>query len=104
MKYVSYDHFFTVLGNGQRVKILQYLNQEGPKSVSDICNKLKVEQSAVSHCLKQLLQCHFVEVKQQGKERIYSINEDTMKPLFNLINLHVETYCFKGCKHWELGG
>jgi DNA-binding transcriptional ArsR family regulator len=101
MKYVSYDHFFTILGNRQRVRILQYLNQEGPKSVSDISTKLKIEQSAVSHCMKQLLLCHFVEVTQQGKERIYSINKDTMHPLFNLINKHVESYCAEGCNHWE---
>ncbi len=101
MKYISYDHFFTVLGNGHRVKILQYLNQEGAKSVSDISEKLHIEQSALSHCLKQLLQCHFVVVRQQGKERIYSINEETMRPLFDLINKHVQTYCVKGCNHWE---
>ncbi len=101
MMYTSFDDFFTVLGNNQRVKILQFLNQEGPKGVSDISTKLKIEQSAVSHCMKKLLQCHFVEVKRVGKERIYSINEDTMKPLFELIRKHVEKYCVNGCVHWE---
>lgn len=101
MKYTSYDHFFTALGSKSRVKILQYLNQEGSRSVSDISAKLKVEQSAVSHSMKRLLLCHFVEVKKQGKERIYSMNQDTIKPLFNLINQHVATYCVEGCNHWE---
>lgn len=101
MKYVSFDDFFTVLGNKQRVKILQYLNQEGSKSVSEISTKLKIEQSAVSHDMRRLLLCHFVEVKQQGKERIYSINQETMRPLFNLITKHVETFCVKNCVHWE---
>ena len=101
MKYISYDDFFTVLGNKQRVKILQYLNLEGAKSVSDIGSMLKIEQSAVSHDIKRLLLCHFVEVERQGKERIYKINDETVKPLFNLINKHVELYCAKGCNHWE---
>lgn len=101
MKYISFDDFFTVLGNKQRVKILQYLSQEGSKSVSEISNRLKIEQSAVSHNLRRLIMCHFVEVKQQGKERIYSINEETIHPLFNLITKHVEKYCVKGCVHWE---
>lgn len=101
MIYASFDDFFTVLGNKQRVKILQYLNQEGSKSVSEISTKLKIEQSAVSHSMRRLLLCHFVEVKQQGKERIYSINEETMRPLFNLITKHVEAYCVKNCVHWE---
>jgi DNA-binding transcriptional ArsR family regulator len=101
MKYTSFDDFFTVLGNKQRVKILQYLNEEGAKSVSDIGKKLKIEQSAVSHNMRRLLSCHFVEVKQQGKERIYTINTDTMQPLFRLIDQHVKSYCAKGCVHWE---
>lgn len=101
MKYISFDDFFSVLGNKQRVKILQYLSLEGSKSVSEISDKLKIEQSAVSHNMRRLLLCHFVEVKQQGKERIYMINEDTIHPLFNLITKHVESYCVKSCVHWE---
>lgn len=101
MGYTSFDDFFNVLGNKQRVKILQFLNNEGPKSVTDISNKLKIEQSSVSHSMRRLLLCHFVGVKQQGKERIYTINQDTIQPLFNLIDKHVKTYCVKGCVHWE---
>lgn len=101
MKYTSFDDFFTVLGSKQRVKILQFLNREGPKSVSDIESKLNIEQSAVSHDMKRLLGCHFVSVKRSGKERIYEINTETIQPLFNLIRKHVENYCAKGCNHWE---
>ena len=101
MIYTTFDDFFIVLGNKQRVKILQFLNREGSKSVSDISTKLQIEQSAVSHNMKRLLQCHFVEVKREGKERIYTINEETIQPLFNLIKKHVESYCIEKCNHWE---
>lgn len=101
MKYTSFDDFFTVLGNKQRVRILQLLDREGRKNVTDISNNLKIEQSAVSHNMSSLLECHFVEVKQHGKERIYTINGETIQPLFRLIQKHVEKYCAKGCKHWE---
>jgi DNA-binding transcriptional ArsR family regulator len=101
MIYTSFDDFFSVLSSKQRVKILQFLNREGPKSVSDIESKLKIEQSAVSHDMKRLLDCHFVGVGRNGKERIYTINEETIKPLFNLIRKHVESYCIEGCNHWE---
>jgi DNA-binding transcriptional ArsR family regulator len=101
MKYPSFDHFFMTLGNKQRVRTLQLLNSEGPQSVSSIAEALKAEQSAVSHSLKHLLQCHFVTVKKEGKERVYSINEDTVAPLLNQINKHVEKYCAKDCEHWE---
>ena len=101
MKYISFDDFFTVLGNRQRVRIVQLLEKEGPKSVSNISLKLDIEQSAVSHNMKRLLLCHFVEVKREGKERIYAINEDTIRPLLTLIDKHVRTYCAKECTHWE---
>lgn len=92
------------LGNKQRVRMLQLLSREGPQSVSSIAKALEAEQSAVSHSLKQLLQCHFVTVEQDGKERIYSINNDTVAPLFEQINRHVEKYCLKGCGHLRKTG
>jgi len=101
MKYTSFDHFFMILSNKQRVRLLQLLSREGPKSVSAITEALKSDQSAVSHNLKRLLECHFVTVRQAGKERIYSINEDTVKPLFEQIDKHVSKYCADDCKHWE---
>jgi ArsR family transcriptional regulator len=101
MKYVVFDDFFAVLGNKQRVRILQYLNHAGSRSVSEICDALQIEQSAASHNLKRLSGCHFVEVKAQGKERFYSINTETVQPLFKLIDKHVRSYCIKGCNHWE---
>lgn len=99
MNYVSFDHFFTVLGNKQRVRILQLLASEGPLGVSAIAEALKREQSAVSHALRLLLQCHFVTVERVGKERIYAINEDTVKPLLANIEEHVDKYCIEKCNH-----
>jgi DNA-binding transcriptional ArsR family regulator len=101
MKYISFDHFFTILGNRHRVKLLQLLSHEGPMSVSAMTRALKSDQSAVSHTLRQLLECHFVTVEQVGKNRIYSINADTVKPLFEQIDRHVRKYCAKDCEHWE---
>jgi|SRR6185437_145884 len=101
MNYTSYDHFFMTLGNKQRVRILQLLVSRKPMGVTAIAETLGIEQSAASHNLKQLLLCHFVTVTQDGKERIYAINEDTVKPLFEQIERHVRKYCVKGCEHWE---
>lgn len=100
MKYTVFDDFFSVLGNQQRVRILQYLDKNGSKTVTEISNNLQIEQSAVSHNMKRLLMCHFVEMEPKGKERVYSINKDTVQPLFRMIDKHVRTYCAKGCKHW----
>lgn len=99
MKYLSFEHFFNILGNKQRVNILQLLSSDGPKNVSAICDELNTEQSATSHNLRQLLTCHFVSVEQDGKERIYSINHDTVEPLLEQINTHVSKYCAQNCSH-----
>jgi hypothetical protein len=48
-----------------------------------------------------LLACHFVNVRPEGKERIYDINNETVAPLLELIHSHVKRYCVKGCDHWE---
>ena len=101
MNYVSFDHFFTVLGNKQRVRILQLLANEGPLGVTAIAEALNREQSAVSHALRLLLACHFVTVERAGKERIYAINKDTVKPLLAQIERHVAKYCVENCKHWS---
>lgn len=101
MNYTSFDHFFQILANKQRVHILQLLADKGALSVSAIAEALDLEQSSVSHSLKQLLLCHFVTVTQTGKERIYDINSDTVKPLFVLIESHVQKYCVQGCEHWK---
>lgn len=99
-EYAILDDFFTVLSNRQRVRVLQLLGSEGPMNVGQISEKLGIQQSAVSHCMQRLRACHFVGVEQRGKERIYNINHDTIKPLFELIDMHIRNYCVKGCKHW----
>lgn len=96
---VNLDHFFATLSNPRRVKILRLLEADGPKSVSDIVKSLRLEQSATSHCLNKLLECHFVDVKQSGKERIYSLNSDTIKPLLKQVEKHVDKYCVENCVH-----
>lgn len=99
-KYAILDDFFTVLSNRQRVRVLQLLGAEGPQNVGQISEKLGIQQSAVSHCMQRLRACHFVEVEQRGKERVYAINHDTVQPLFDLIEKHVRKYCAKECSHW----
>lgn len=70
-------------------------------SVSAICSSLGCEQSATSHNLKQLLTCHFVTSNPNGKERIYTINQDTVEPLLEQIDRHVTKYCVNSCEHTD---
>ena len=96
----SYKRFFITLANNNRLKIIHFLQKQGSKNVSDIVEGAKLEQTLVSHNLKRLLECHFVEVEQSGKERVYSLNKKTIQPLLALMDRHVNSYCVN-CKVGE---
>ena len=97
----SYKRFFTTLGNENRLKIIHFLADNGPKNVSEIATGTRLEQSAVSHNLKRLLSCEFIHLQPNGKERIYSINEKTIKPLLILMDKHVDKYCQGVCEECD---
>jgi DNA-binding transcriptional ArsR family regulator len=84
--------FFRVLANPARLAILEALRDE-PKSVNEIAVNLKQEQSMISHNLAALERCRFVSSERKEKQRIYSLNNETMEPLFKLFKYHYEKYC-----------
>lgn len=86
--------FFSTLANPTRLAILELL-KNGSKNVTEIADVLNQEQSMISHNLKPLIRCGFVFVERKWKERIYSLNEETMKPMFAIIEKHTDTYCPK---------
>jgi len=89
--------FFGTLANPTRLAILEALD-EGPKSVGDIARRLKQEQSMISHNLRPLERCRFVFEERKKKQRIYSLNRETMRPLFKILEFHSEKYCPTGSK------
>lgn len=94
----SYDRFLRTLCNKPRFAIVQSLIS-GRKNVSQLTEELGIHQTSVSHALRRLLDCGFVNVERNGKERIYSVNDKTIKPLVNLMEKHIDNYCTRGiCK------
>ena len=87
--------FFSVLSNPTRLAALETL-MEGSMNVGQLAESLGQEQSMVSHNLRPLVRCRFVEVERRGKERLYSVNRDTLDPLFKLVERHAESYCPSG--------
>jgi|TARA_Y100000310_G_C20694759_1_gene824790 DNA-binding transcriptional ArsR family regulator len=72
--------------------------EERPLNVSEISKNLKEEQSKISHNLKKLTACHILEVKQKGKQRIYSLNKKTVVPMLKIVGEHVRNNCLiKNC-------
>jgi DNA-binding transcriptional ArsR family regulator len=92
----SYNMFFETIAPELRMKILQTLKKKS-MSVTELTKQLDEEQSKVSHSLKKLVECRFVEVKKKGKQRIYSLNKDTVLPLLKLVEKHVQCNCCEGC-------
>lgn len=93
----SYDLFFETFSNKTRIRIIKTLNL-CPKSVTEICKVTKEEQSKVSHNLRKLMECNFLDVKREGKKRIYSLNKDTIIPILSLVDKHVKKYCCEECR------
>ena len=84
--------FFKVLANPTRLAILEVLRDK-PRSVTEIAKSLKQEQSMISHNLKPLEKCRFVFSERKEKQRIYSLNKETVEPLFRLFDYHAQKYC-----------
>ena len=94
-----YKQFFGTLANQVRIDIIAHLSQNENQNGSDGSNVSKIvqatghQQSTVSHSLKRLELCGFVRSRAEGKERIYTLNHETIKPLFDLMKKHVHNYC-----------
>ncbi len=91
-----YDDFFNKLANKTRLKILYCLKNKS-MSVSEIVECTGLEQSLVSHNLRLLRDCCFVDFKIKGKQRIYSLNKKTIRPLFRLVDKHNAEFCDCKC-------
>jgi DNA-binding transcriptional ArsR family regulator len=90
--YKAYALFFGTLTSKHRLKIINALRKK-PMNVSELMNKLKLEQTVISHNLKRLKSCGFVNIEKKGKYRLYSLNQDTIVPLMKSIDKHMSKFC-----------
>lgn len=97
MKSSTYHVFFSKLSNPLRIKIITSLDEKS-KSVTELTKELKVEQSKLSHALRELKGCNIVAVEKKGKQRIYRLSK-TIIPILRLIECHSKN-CAKcrGCR------
>ncbi|MBI3023517.1 MAG: helix-turn-helix transcriptional regulator [Thaumarchaeota archaeon] len=87
-----YALFFQALANQTRMQVLHLLADKGSMNVSEICGELALEQTHVSHSLKCLTFCGLVTSSREGKSRIYSVNEQTVLPLLEIVDNHLRNY------------
>ena len=92
--YRAYKRFFTTLASEPRLRILNLL-RKGPHHVNAIIEALDRDQPSVSHDLARLRECGFVKTKRDGRMIEYSLNEETIRPILNLIDEHMDAYCLR---------
>ena len=90
--YGAYKIFFGTLVSESRLKIINLL-RKGKKNVSEIMSELGMDQTAVSHDLRRLRECGFVNVEIDGKFRYYTLDQEAIRPLMDLIEKHMGDYC-----------
>ncbi|MCL5786775.1 MAG: metalloregulator ArsR/SmtB family transcription factor [Candidatus Marsarchaeota archaeon] len=90
MDKLEFKVFFYAIGDYSRFSILDALEKKD-LNVSEIVAITGIEQSNVSHHLHCLLNCGFVKVRKDGKERIYSINTEVKQTVRSIIK-HINYY------------
>ena len=80
--------FFKTIANRARLQIVNSLKEKA-KNVNEICKDTGYEQSLVSHNLRVLKDTGFVEVKQEGKYRVYSLEKQNVAPALEAIGHHL---------------
>lgn len=86
-----YRLFFKAFSNYTRLEIIQLLRKK-PLTVTEICSKTGFEQSRVSHNLRCLEHCGFVKVTPSGNFREYALDEETIIPIIDLFEKHIQKY------------
>lgn len=85
--YEEIAELFKAFADPTRVQILTVL-AGGERCVTDIVEAMDISQSAVSHQLKGLKQMHLVKARREGKNMLYSLDDD-----------HVQTILEMGAEH-----
>jgi len=83
--------FFKAFSNKTRLEIIQVLRKKA-LTVTEICEITGFEQSRVSHNLRCLEHCGFVKVTPNGNFRKYELDTETIVPIVNLFEKHIQKY------------
>lgn len=85
---IELEQIFKILGNKQRLKILELL-RERSYAVSEMIALLNMEQSAVSHQLKILREAELVKTQRHGREIVYCLSDSHILILLDNALKHV---------------
>lgn len=80
---------FKMFADSTRIKILVDLSG-GEKNVTEICEDLEMNQSAVSHQLKILRNAKLLTSRREGKSMYYSLADDHVSTIIAMGKEHIE--------------
>lgn len=80
---------FKMFSDSTRIKILYDLF-DCEKSVTEICDDLDMNQSAVSHQLKTLKAARLIKSRRDGKSMLYSLDDEHVKTIIAMGKEHIE--------------
>jgi DNA-binding transcriptional ArsR family regulator len=66
------------IAHPMRIAIMSLLEKEGELNVTDIYEKLKIEQATASHHLNILKSKRVLESKRDGKKTFYKVRQDSI--------------------------
>lgn len=81
--------FYKIMGDNTRISILHALSFS-EMCVCDISMLLQMNQSTISHQLKTLRQTRLVKYRREGKVVYYSLNDDHIKQIIELVRIHLK--------------
>ena len=91
MNELPYKMFFKAFSNKTRFEIIKIL-KSGPRNVNEIVDETGFEQSRVSHNLRCLENCGFVNKKANGKNKIYELDKKHILPILKEVEKHLKEY------------
>ena len=86
---IDLAELFKVFADSTRIRVLYDLFAD-EKNVSEICDDLEMNQSAISHQLKILKAAKLVKSRRDGKTMIYSLADDHVKTIIAMGMEHIE--------------
>lgn len=80
--------FFKIFGDSTRLKIIWALD-DNPLCVGDLCNVINITKSAASHQLNILKANKIVKYKREGKNIIYSLDDEHVSLIIETARRHL---------------
>ena len=80
--------FYKVMGDPTRLQLLMAL-ENGEFCVSDLCNVLNMNRSAVSHQLKALKTAKLSKSRKDGKTVYYSLDDEHVRSVLEVALEHI---------------